>query len=142
MNIKEKPNYFDKRLDYFTVKHGVVCFTDEGRWNFNNNPYVNALMLSMRKWIFIKEYIEETGIIPNDGGKNTCALCLLYNTSPYGNLACNKCPIIRITGKLSCQGTPYVLYLKALKALDVRAAQAAAREEVIFLYKILKGQFK
>ena len=82
-------------------------------WNSKRPPVVtkmNALQLSISKWEFIVEWLKKGRQLMNDGGHETCGLCLLYAhpKEKYGpDEICQGCPVRAYTGKPFCAGTPY-----------------------------------
>ena len=71
-----------------------------------------ALEGSIRKW---------EGIIIGDRGDlghENCALCKEFHSFADDGEAsvCDGCPVMEVTGKVGCGGTPYWRYRKALEA--------------------------
>jgi hypothetical protein len=86
----------------------------------------DPLSLSIEKWEFIVKTLREhprTKI--DDGGTQTCALCVHY---PDG---CEDCPVMNVTGEWSCRGTPYSAWLN-------KRSLTAAQAELKFLQGLRK----
>jgi len=126
-NIKTNPN------DLFEVRYDGLKLTDKGQEIFYGNiSRQYAIILSIKKWVFIRKYIKETSNIPRDGGLVTCALCKLYTVSD-----CIDCPVFQHTKNTNCKGSPYDQYLLALRGANVQAAINAATDEIVFLASLL-----
>lgn len=99
-----------------------------------------ALALSLRKWVVLAASLERLSkwlgpdqlIYMEDGGWDTCALCMLY----WGEtIHCLGCPIYIETGQGLCCGTPYHDYIAdglqpAGDFLEI------ANREVVFLQQL------
>ena len=63
------------------------------------------VLLSIEKWKYLIKRLKKTELEIEDGGIQTCALCLVY----FGG-ACQGCPINKITNFMGCENTPYEDY--------------------------------
>ncbi len=94
-----------------------------------------AFELSIEKWELIYKQCVQ-GVIIDDGGRGTCALCELYY---FGhNDECEECPI-RLAGHPGCEGTPYWDYQDALNFNNLPQARQAAADEIKFLQDLVEG---
>lgn len=73
----------------FFIRNKLLCATDLP---------TGDISASAAKWEFIRDHDLE---ISNDGGPNTCSLCLEYYSK-----ACKGCPVALATGSAFCIGTP------------------------------------
>ena len=98
-----------------------------------------AWEITLSKWELLAQ--EERPIKVHDGGTNTCGLCYLYRGwhSPDGS-TCERCPIYLHTGKIECQGTPYMRYKD--RGLSPKEAHEIAKEELDFLRSIKKKDWR
>ena len=98
--------------------------------------------LAVKKWKFIENYYLKSPTDPlADGGKTTCAFCLVYHDNQ-----CRGCPIAKKSKRIMCENTPYHkytgLYEKAISTYYVtintinRKLYAAAKKERKFLEKL------
>ena len=92
-----------------------------------------AFQLSIEKWELIHKQCRQ-GILIDDGGVATCALCKLYFHG-YSD-KCDECPI-RKAGHPGCEGTPYHKYVDAYKNCNLSFAEEAARNEIKFLKDLM-----
>lgn len=120
------------------------------RWSSRRPPLVtkaNALQYSIAKWKFIAQWLKKGLYLREDGGSETCGLCLLYNhpEQKYGpGEACQGCPIRAYTGRQFCADTPYVLMRtytvdEENPGLGVLNDVDAATAELNFLRKLAQG---
>jgi len=89
----------------------------------------HALQLQIKKWELLHEQCCQ-GVLLDDGGIGTSALCQLYFFS-YPD-QCADCPV-SLTGHPACKGTPYWDYQDALEVNNLPLAKLAAEEEIEFL---------
>lgn len=78
----------------------------------------DPLALSIQKWQFIVECLEEGKQVSQDGGIHTCALCRAYHS--YG---CTGCPIFKFTRCSSCNRTPIQMWEMEVCTLAVAKAE-------------------
>lgn len=109
-------------MSNFAVERGEVLFTGD-----EPETEEEALALSIEKW----EFICEQGDDVNEGGYNTCGLCMRHEY-------CSGCPIATFTGEHSCLETPYDDYGYATGTGRAGHAGrvAAAKREVEFLKQV------
>jgi len=102
-----------------------------------------ALALSLRKWVVLAATLErlckwlgpDQLVYLDDGGWDTCALCIVY----WGETThCLGCPIYAKTGQRLCYGTPYHDYI-ANGLQPAGDFQAIADREVVFLTATTAG---
>ena len=86
----------------------------------------DLLDLSIQKWQYIANYIEEHKIRLEESGAGTCALCMKY-------VECTDCPVCETTGKGGCYDTPYFGFVRAN---DWEEALLYALQEVKFLQEV------
>jgi len=94
----------------------------------------SCLNLSIAKWTAIVQYLEENSQYIEDGGKNTCGLCMLF----WDFDGCNGCPIQTETGGRNyCEGNkPFQFY--SLEDFYSDEVLDAAKEELKFLKQLKK----
>ena len=96
---------------FFKPKFKVVNHWVEKNFELTGEETPRQLVkLSIRKWQFIVRYLKtykRDPLILKDGGKDTCALCKVYN---YHD--CTGCPVFHYTGYRYCEHTSYELYHK------------------------------
>ena len=76
---------------------------------------VNGLKKSIQKW---EDIVNEVG---SDKASDNCSLCQKFNWTPSKSLrfkACILCPIYKVTGKISCEKSPYADFQEYLLADD------------------------
>jgi len=83
----------------FYVEDGIVRLKLDG-----DDPPYRALELSIKKWEFIVDYIENNNKKVDSGGTASCALCMIYR--------CKDC-IVGRSGYEGCEGTPLYNFLYA-----------------------------
>jgi hypothetical protein len=97
-----------------------------------NRTRKQALELSIRKWETIAHYHKLGVVDVEEGGQDTCALCVKYL-----HLNCKGCPVMRKTNMGTCGGTPYRQYTgyKKIENLSKKAEtfRIHAENEVVFL---------
>ena len=96
----------------------------------------HALELEIKKWELIHEQCRN-GVLLDDGGIGTSALCELYFFE-YPN-QCTGCPI-NAAGYPQCKGTPYWEYQAALEVNNLPLAKAAAVAEIMFLEGLIDAK--
>lgn len=117
-------------------------FWVEGTTLMHNLPEITsdemALELSIKKWEFIRDWIEENNKVIMNGYKgDSCALCIKYIGH---NGSCNRCPV-DTNGHSDCVGTPFFDYTNNVFGKEnIVVAYKAANDEVEFLQKLLKEQ--
>ena len=92
----------------------------------------HAFEVSIAKWEFLYHLCSQ-GILVDDGGIQTCGLCILYF---YGHTdECEDC-LITSAGHRGCAGTPYKEYTKAVENGNLELAIMATLAEIRFLQRI------
>ena len=99
----------------------------------NINSEMHALQLSVKKWTLLYDQCSK-GVLLDDGGIGTSALCQLYFFS-YPE-QCVDCPV-SIAGYSPCKGSPYWDYHDALGVNNLPLAKEAAANEI----DLLEGLF-
>lgn len=92
---------------------------------------LEALRGSIAKWEAI---VAGTG---KDDGIDNCALCSLFYTpaDPTDFMNCTGCPVMKVTGSMYCDGSPYETYRRTSPgSVDERDAAIA---ELDFLKSLL-----
>jgi hypothetical protein len=93
-----------------------------------------AFEVSIAKWELLYQLCRQ-GKLVDDGGIQTCGLCLLYF---YGHTdECEDCPITSARHR-GCAGTPYKDYVKAVENGNLDLAIQAALKEIRFLKSFCK----
>ena len=102
-----------------------------------NQKTIKALKGSIVKW---EKIVDGTGI--DEGGDN-CPLCILVD------FECNFCPVFNKTGKIVCNGTPYVKWVnhhvnhklsyrnRDCPEVECKICERHAKAEVEFLKSLL-----
>lgn len=106
----------------FIIDHGTVKLESPKRKPKNAQE---ALEWSIAKWKFIVKNVEK---IDNDGGPESCGLCMLYQNTHF--VSCRDCPISNKVGCSGCSDTPYEEWMTVSDFLvDERALDN--QEEII-----------
>ena len=111
----------------FYVKNDVL--TTDDKWP---TTVLGAKIASIQKWFNVRK------LKPlSPGGRDTCALCKMFYTSPLNSYTeCTDCPILKITGKSTCNGTPHY---KACRQLIRDPGTYYIDREIRFLISLLPG---
>jgi len=84
-------------------------------------------------------------------GAPHCALCLAFNHTHAGHIACEGCPVFERTGKQGCVGSPFDPFEENLdwmdesefsRWLDTQEARTLAAAELAFLESLLPDSEK
>ena len=93
-----------------------------------------ALDESILKWTAIRNHIEKHAVSLDDGGIQTCALCVMF----WVNEECEGCPVSLHTGIGGCSDTPYEetgnYNTTVAEELDI------ANAELLFLRKVREAR--
>lgn len=137
-----KRNYEQPTPSKMRISHGHL-FTLEGGIVTVDPPLREydadlALELSIEKWQFIVDCLQEGKKVEVDGGPSTCALCTAFREQ---SVDCFGCPVQEKTKWTGCKRTPYEKWegLKFSATLEDR--EFYARQELEFL-KGLRGEKK
>ena len=106
-----------------TREHDLVLYYDGKR----PETLEQAWEITLKKWEMI---VSLKGKEVYNIDSSTCGLCMFYTPYEGDEVECNRCPIQRRTGQLSCIGTPYYSFVSAL---DDEMRICAANKELAFL---------